>query len=160
MCTFSQQRLLQSSQAIKTMPGVPVKVSDAVVNDMRGIGHQFLTVIQYCNALERMINRNRKAQSDEHFSQRASYEAHQDGTRRQLFKANTTIDELNKKVRELEQALANKLDKNRKSDTEARVNNLKSKIENQKKRINDQTTQIVVRFPTDSYKKKPLCVRS
>ncbi|KAL1849899.1 hypothetical protein Daus18300_013094 [Diaporthe australafricana] len=141
VCTSSQHRLLVSCQVIKSMAGVPESVSDAVVNDMRGTGHQFLTITQYCDALERLFNRNRKAHLREQHDRRASFEAHENGTRHQLAKANTTIDELNKRNRELEQLLA-KPRRNTKSVAEARVTKLSAKVSNQKIRIKDQSNQI------------------
>lgn len=149
VCTESQGRVQALTQAIGRQPGMPGSLSDLLNNDLRGLAQQFITTTHYCHLLEKKIDERTRTTFQERTAERAAHEAHLESYRQQLKKANDTIDRLSGKVREFDHAYekfdkSDKSDKLRKIELERRAEKLAEKINNQKRRINEQQSQIEV----------------
>ncbi|ROW17210.1 hypothetical protein VPNG_01165 [Cytospora leucostoma] len=147
VCTDSQGRVQALTQAIGRQPGMPGSLSDLLNNDLRGLAQQFITTTHYCHLLEKKIEERTRTTFQERTAERAAHEAHLESYRQQLKKANDTIDRLSGKVREFDHAYekfdkSDKSDKLRKIELERRAEKLAEKINNQKRRINEQQSQI------------------
>lgn len=136
MCTQAQENLQALNQAIHTSPGIPGKTADLIGNDLSAVAHQFITISSVCNALEKKLDEGKMVHRRELIAQQASHEAYQGGLHGQLAKANMTIDEFQNRLRQIE--------KNPKGELEAKAQKLNEKVNNQKRRINEQQAQIEV----------------
>lgn len=139
VCTEAQKNLQALNQAIHTVPGIPGRTADLIGNDLSAVAHQFITVSSVCNALEKRIEEDKLDHRRQILAQQASHEAYQGGLHGQLAKANITIDEYQHRLRQIE--------KHSKGELEAKAQRLNEKVNNQKRRINEQQAQIEVCFP-------------
>lgn len=155
MCSRAQENLRSLNQAIHCQPGIPGKTADLIGNDLSAVAHQFITISSVCNALEKNIDDDKRDHRRDLMAQQASHEAYQGGLHGQLAKANITIDEFQIRVRQLDQLVA-KLEKNSKGELEAKAQKLNEKVNNQKRRINEQQAQIEVSFLPNP-KRNKLC---
>lgn len=152
MCTMAQENLQMLNQAVHCQPGIPGRTADLIGNDLSAVAHQFINISSVCNALEKKLDEDQRDRRDlrrELVAQQASHEAYQAGLHGQLAKANITIDEYQVRVRHLESLVA-KLEKNPKGDIEAKAQKLTEKVNNQKRRINEQQSQIEVCLVLDT----------
>jgi chromosome segregation ATPase len=149
VCTKAQENLRMLNQAVHCQPGIPGRTADLIGNDLTAVAHQFITISSVCNALEKKLNDDWRDRRRELVAQQAQHEAYQGGLHTQLTKANMTIDDLQARVRHLEQHIA-KLEKNPKGDIEAKAQKLSDKVNNQKRRINEQQAQIEVCLLSDT----------
>lgn len=152
VCTKAQENLQMLNQAVHCQPGIPGRTADLIGNDLSAVAHQFINISSVCNALEKKLDedqRDRRELRRELVAQQASHEAYQAGLHGQLAKANITIDEYQVRVRHLESLVA-KLEKNPKGDIEAKAQKLTEKVNNQKRRINEQQSQIEVCLVPDT----------
>ncbi|KUI67831.1 hypothetical protein VM1G_03488 [Cytospora mali] len=141
LCTDSQSRVQALSQAIGRQPGIPGNLQDLLNNDMRGLAQQFVTTARYCHLLEKKLEERTRATFQERTAERAAHEAHLESYRQQLKKANETIDRLSKDLSDFNNAYS-KTERSRKVDLERKTEKLTEKINNQKRRINEQQAQI------------------
>lgn len=93
--------------------------------------------------MEKKLDDRTRINFQERTAERAAHEAHLESYRQQLKKANETIDRLSKDVRDFDNAYA-RTEKSRKVDFERKAEKLNEKIHNQKRRINEQQSQIEV----------------
>lgn len=138
MCTQAQKNLQALNQAVHTVPGIPGRTADLIGNDLSAVAHQFITISSVCNAMEKKLDEDKLVHRRELIAQQASHEAYQGGLHGQLAKANMTIDEFQNRLRAIE--------KNSKGELEAKAQKLNDKVNNQKRRINEQQAQIEVCF--------------
>lgn len=120
-----------------------------VANDMRGLAQQNVTISHYCTMLAKGIDERDRIAFQERTAERAGHEAQSRSYLQQLNKANDTIDRLNDTVERLgggqdSNQAHTKTDKARKVDLERKTERLNEKIHNQKRRINEQQSQIEV----------------
>ncbi|KAL2273966.1 hypothetical protein FJTKL_03759 [Diaporthe vaccinii] len=134
VCTEAQKNLQSLNQAIHHTPGIPGRTADLIGNDLTATAHQFITISSVCNALENKFDEDKLHHRRELIAQQASHEAYQGGLHGQLAKANMTIDEFQNRLRQIE--------KNSKGELEAKAQRLNEKVNNQKRRINEQQAQI------------------
>lgn len=127
---------------------MPGSLQDLLNNDLRGLAQQFVTTAHYCHLLEKKLEERTRTTFQERTAERAAHEAHLESYRQQLKKANDTIDRLSKNLRDYENAYA-KGEKSRKVDLERKTEKMTEKINNQKRRINEQQNQIEVCFEHD-----------
>lgn len=142
LCTESQGRVQALSQAIGRQPGMPGSLQDLLNNDLRGLAQQFVTTAHYCHLLEKKLEERTRTTFQERTAERAAHEAHLESYRQQLKKANEQIDRLSKDIRDFDHAYYTKTEKRGKVDLERKAEKLSEKINNQKRRINEQQSQI------------------
>lgn len=146
MCTQAQENLVALNQAIHTVPGIPGRTADLIGNDLTAVAHQFITISSVCNALDKKLDESKLVHRRELIAQQASHEAYQGGLHGQLAKANMTIDECQNRLRQIE--------KHSKGELEAKAQKLNEKVNNQKRRINEQQAQIEVCPPQNTQTNK------
>lgn len=144
LCTESQGRVQALSQAIGRQPGMPCSLQDLLNNDLRGLAQQFVTTAHYCHLLDKKLEERTRTTFQERTAERAAHEAHLESYRQQLKKANETIDRLSKDIRDFDHAYYTKTEKRGKFDLERKTEKLAEKVSNQKRRINEQQSQIEV----------------
>ncbi|KAJ0125061.1 hypothetical protein J7T55_006405 [Diaporthe amygdali] len=138
----AQSRLQSLSQAVGRQPGMPPGIPALVNNDLRGIGHQLITISHLCNTLQNKLEEQDQAHFNDQLAQRAAYESSLNAIHGQLIKANGTIDDLTEQLQQSKKLLA-KHEKNPKGgDLEIKAQKLTEKVTNQKRRINEQQAQI------------------
>lgn len=146
VCSEAQKNLACLNKAVHNQPGIPGKTADLIGNDLLALAHQFVTISSVCSALENKFDEDKLHHRRELIAQQASHEAYQGGLHGQLAKANMTIDEFQNRLRQIE--------KNSKGELEAKAQRLNEKVNNQKRRINEQQAQIEVCFPQDTQRSK------
>lgn len=138
-CANVQTGLQALNQAIHQTPGIPGRTADLIRNDLSALGHEIITIGSFVHALGNEFDEHGRDHRRDLRTQQAAHEATQAGLRSQLAKANSTIDEFQARIRQIE--------KNSKGELEAKAQRLNEKVNNQKRRINEQQAQIEVCFP-------------
>lgn len=123
---------------------MPGSLQDLLNNDLRGLAQQFVTTAHYCNLMEKKLEERTRTTFQERAAERAAHEAHLESYRQQLKKANEMIDRLSNDLRDLDSSYYAKTEKKGKYEFERKTEKLNEKINNQKRRINEQQSQIEV----------------
>ncbi|KAJ0124433.1 ubiquitin-conjugating enzyme family protein [Diaporthe amygdali] len=87
-------------------PGMPPGVPVLVNNDLRGIGHQLITISHVCNTLQNKLEQQDQAYFSDQLAQRAAYESSLNAIHGQLIMANGTIDDLTEQLQQSRKLIA------------------------------------------------------